>query len=148
MASGDCSILQVCCKCVAVVLQVWCSELQCVAMRCSALQCVAVCCSVLQCVAVCFSVLQCDAVCCSVMQGAAVCCIVLQCIALYCSEYCICASQPRMGMSHVSCGNEQCHTGMSHDSRMDKSYHPYESVMSHTKSSLVTGNNESCLTCE
>ena len=47
----DQGLLQVCCRCVAGVLQ-------CVAVCCSVLQCVAVCCSVLQCVAVCCSVLQ------------------------------------------------------------------------------------------
>jgi len=49
-----------------LLLTVFCSVLQCVAVRCSVLQCVAACCSVLQCVAVCCSVLQCAAVCCSV----------------------------------------------------------------------------------
>jgi len=48
---------------------------------CSVLQCVAVRCSVLQGVAVCYSVLQCVAVCCSVLPCVAVCCSVLQCVA-------------------------------------------------------------------
>jgi len=46
------------CRCVAGVLQVCCSVLQCVATCCSVLQCVAVWCSVLQCVALCQTSLQ------------------------------------------------------------------------------------------
>jgi len=52
---------------------VFCSVLQCVAVRGSVLQCVAVCCSVRQCVVVRDSVLQCVAVCCSVLQCVTVC---------------------------------------------------------------------------
>jgi len=57
-----------------VLLVLWCSVLQCVAVCCSALQCVAVRCSVLQCIAVLYYfrtsclVVQCVAVCCSVLQ--------------------------------------------------------------------------------
>ena len=36
--------------CIRSMTVIWCSVLQCVAVRCSALQCVAVCCSALQCV--------------------------------------------------------------------------------------------------
>jgi len=83
---------------------VCCSVLQCVVVSglilClfgSVLQCIAVCCSVLQCVAVCGRVLQCVAVCCSELApllsviyrrkcgGVAVWCNVLQCVTVCCS---------------------------------------------------------------
>ena len=97
-----CSVLPLC-------VAVWCSLLQCVAVRgngsslCRVLPLfVTVCCSVLQYVAVWCSVLQCDAACCSVLQCVAVtlhgssfysvfplcvavCCSVLQCVAVCCS---------------------------------------------------------------
>jgi len=96
-----CSMLQGCCRCVAGVLQVCCSEwtppswpaISVDSQNCSVVQCVA---GVLQCAAVCCSilqrvtgVLQCTVVYCSVLQYAAgvlqVCCSVLQCAAVCCS---------------------------------------------------------------
>jgi len=68
--------------------QVWCSVLQCVAVRCSLWQPVAVWCSELWCVAVCMVMLRQDVN--IELQGAketviAVCCDVLQCAAVCCS---------------------------------------------------------------
>jgi len=89
-------VLQVCCRCVAGVLNrssditrnkqfngTYIIYVICV------LQCDAVCCGVFQNVAVCFYLLQvccrCGAVCCSASQCVAVCCSVLQCVAVCCS---------------------------------------------------------------
>ena len=71
-----CSVLQVCCKCVASVVQFG-------AVFCSVLQSSAVWCSVDQCGAVCCSLLYCVAVWCSGVGGESdeVTCVLLQCVA-------------------------------------------------------------------
>jgi len=74
---------------------VWCSALQCDAVRCSVMQCVAVWCSALQCDAVRFSVMQCVAVWCSALQCDAVCCSVMQCVAVWCSVLQYLQGQPK-----------------------------------------------------
>jgi len=68
-----CNSLQVAgvARCIAGVVSVCCSVLQCVEVCCSLLQSVAVCRSVLQCVARCIAGVV--AVCCSVLQCVAVC---------------------------------------------------------------------------
>ena len=68
--------------------KVYCTVLQCVAVRRSMLQYDAVCCSVLQCVAVPKEGVyphECVAVCCSMLYFVVVCCSVLQCVAVCCS---------------------------------------------------------------
>jgi len=105
--AARCSVLQVCCKCVASVLllaanQPFQSE-SCPLSRITASghgrgSCHAtMCCSVLQCVAVCCSLLQHVAVCCSLLQHVAVCCSVLQCVAVCCSVL------QRVGRKRGSC---------------------------------------------